>query len=83
MDDYDDYYYDDFADNCDACNDNRDWKLDFVDHKIRIARQDYTCADCGKTLKKGTEYMDFATKYLRTRFCIECGKLACGGPKEI
>lgn len=82
MDDYDDCYYDDFADNCDACNDNRKWKLDLVDHKIRIVGQDYTCADCGKTLKKGTEYMDFATKYLRTRFCIECGKLACGGPKE-
>lgn len=83
MDDYDDYYYDDDGDNCDPCNDNRKWKLDFVNHKIRIAKKDYQCADCGKTLKKGSNYMDFATKYLRTRFCIDCGKLACGGPKEI
>lgn len=82
MDEYE-YFYDDDADNCDTCNDNRNWKLDFVNHKIRIAKKDYQCADCGKTLKKGSKYMDFATKCLRTRFCIDCGKLACNGPKEI
>jgi DNA-directed RNA polymerase subunit RPC12/RpoP len=62
--------------------DNRSWKLDFVEHKIRTAKKDYHCADCGKTLKAGSKYMDFSTKAIRTRFCIDCGKIACGGPRE-
>ena len=64
------------------CEDTRNWKLDFVEHKLRVARKEYTCVDCGKLIKAGSFYMDFATKVLRTKFCIECGKIACGGPIE-
>ena len=80
MDEYE-YEYDGVE--CDSCNDNRKWKLDFVKHKIRVAKKEYHCADCGKLLKAGSKYMDFSTKVLRTRFCIECGKIASGGPRDV
>ena len=54
------------------------FKLHLVDHKIRTAKKDYKCNKCGVKIAANTKYMDFATKYMRTRFCVECGKYTTG-----
>lgn len=53
-------------------------KLHLVGHKIRTAKKDYKCNRCHAKIAANTKYMDFATKYMRTRFCIDCGKVTIG-----
>ena len=54
------------------------FKLHLVSHKIRTAKKDYKCNRCGLKIAANTKYMDFSTKYVRTRFCVECGKYTTG-----
>lgn len=49
-------------------------KIHLVGHKVRTARRDYECSKCHTKIPVNTKYMDFATRYMRTRFCVECGK---------
>lgn len=63
------YYYSDFG-----YDDTDGYKLHLVDHKIRTARRDYECSKCHNKIAANTKYMDFATRYMRTRFCIDCGE---------
>ena len=42
------------------------------------AKKDYKCENCGVKIAANTKYMDFATKYMRTRLCVECGKAVTG-----
>lgn len=66
-------------DDCDIdYDDTNGFKLHLVDHKVRTAKKDYKCGNCGVKIAANTNYMDFATKYMRTRFCVECGKYITG-----
>lgn len=54
------------------------FKLRLVSHKIRTAKKTYKCENCGAEIAVNTKYMDFATKYKRTRLCVKCGKTETG-----
>lgn len=54
------------------------FKLSLVGHKIRTAKKDYKCENCGAKIAANTKYMDFATKFMRTRYCVKCGEAETG-----
>ena len=59
-------------------DDTNGFKLCLVNHKIRTAKKGYKCENCGIKIAAKTKYMDFATKFKRTRFCVKCGKSIVG-----
>lgn len=75
MDEYEFEVDDDYGVDYDDTN---GFKLHLVGHKIRTAKKDYKCENCGVKIAANTRYMDFATKYMRTRYCVECGKAVTG-----
>ena len=75
MDEYEFEIDDDYGVDYDDTN---GFKLHLVGHKIRTAKKDYRCENCGVKIAANTKYMDFATKYMRTRFCVEYGKAVTG-----
>lgn len=77
MDEYEFEIDEDYVDGIDYDCTNG-FQLCFVSHKIRTAKKNYRCENCGKEIAANTRYMDFATKYARTRFCIECGNAVTG-----
>ena len=54
------------------------FKLSLVGHKIRTARKDYKCENCGAKIAVNAKYMDFATICMRTRYCLKCGEAEIG-----
>ena len=54
------------------------FNIRLVGHKIRTAKRDYKCCKCHTKIAANTKYMDFATRYMRTRFCVDCGKYITG-----
>lgn len=78
MDEYEFEIDDDYDIDTDFENITTEFKLHLVSHKIRTAKKDYKCNRCHAKIAANTKYMDFATKYMRTRFCINCGKFITG-----
>lgn len=74
MDEYEFEIDDDYDSDTDFENIVTGFKLHLVSHKIRTAKKDYKCSRCHTKIAANTKYMDFATKYMRTRLCIDCGE---------
>lgn len=74
MDEYEFEIDDDYDIDTDFENIVTGFKLHLASHKIRIAKKDYKCNRCHAKIAANTKYMDFATKYMRTRLCIDYGE---------
>jgi hypothetical protein len=76
-----DEYEFEIDDDCDIDTDFESvagFNIRLVGHKIRTAKRDYECSKCHNKIAANTKYMDFTTRYIRTRFCIDCGKYITG-----
>lgn len=81
----DEYEFEMDDDDCDIdteCESVTGFKLHLVSHKVRTAKKDYLCNSCGIEIPAKTKYVDFATKFMRTRLCIGCSQSITGEEVE-